>query len=637
MLILGAAAGYSAERGAPRDEAFLAAHAAFLKGDRAGLDRQAEKVRGHVLEPYVEFWRLRLRLDEADPLEMKDFLVRNAGTVLAEQLRRDWLRVLGRGGQWALFLEEHPALVRDDPEVACYALHARWLLQDASVFADLKTFWNEPKALPEGCAPVAEAMLASGELQPRDVRNRIRILIQAGFLAEAGRLSEKMPADQFPRAGRIRSAAGEPAAFLERSDAESKTAAGRELALFALARMAENDPRKAAEYWERGIRERFSPEDRQYGWSVLAVPGARRHLPEAVEWFRQAGETPLSDGHLAWRARAALRQENWRELQGAIVRMSPEAKNEPTWIYWLGRSLLALGAREEAEALLVWIAGEHHYYGRLAAEELGLPLRIPPRAEPPTREEQEKVSSLAGLQRAVALYRLDLRDEASLEWRWAVRPMSDRLLLAAAELAHRNGIWDGAINTAERTAAEHDFGMRYIAPHREVLSKQAKARQLEESWVLGLVRQESRFVRDIRSSAGAVGLMQLMPATARWVAGKIGMRDYRPSRLSLPQVNAALGAFYLSHVLGELGGSPVLATAAYNAGPARARRWRDARPLEGAIYVETIPFTETRQYVKKVMVNAVYYAALSGGEGTSLKARLGTVGGAVSAAGGTDP
>jgi soluble lytic murein transglycosylase len=610
----------------------MAAHAAFLKGDRTGFDRQAEKTRGHLLEPYVGFWRLRLRLEEADPAQIKEFLTRNAGTVLAEQLRKDWLRLLGRTGQWALFLEEHPALVRDDPEVAGYALQARWLLQDTSAFADVKTFWNEPRALPEGCVPIAEAMLASGGLSPREARNRFRILVQAGLLAEAGRLSEKLPAGQSPLAGQIHSVAKNPAAFLERSDAESKTAAERELTLVALTRLAENDPRKAAEYWEQGIGKRFSPEDRQHGWSVLAVQGARRHLPEAVEWFRRAGEKTLSDGQLFWRARAALRQENWRELKGAIEQMSPEARNDPTWIYWLGRSLLSLGVRKEAEALWVQIAGEHHYYGRLAAEELGIPLLIPSRAEPPTREERDKAASLVGLQRALALYRLGLREEASLEWRWALRPMNDRLLLAAAELASRNGIWDGAINTAERTAAEHDFGMRYSAPYRELLSKEAKARQLEESWVLGLVRQESRFVRDIRSSAGAVGLMQLMPATARWVARKIGMNDYHPSRLSLPQVNAALGTFYLRHVLGELDGHPVLATAAYNAGPARARRWRDAKPLEGAIYIETIPFTETRQYVKKVMVNAVYYAALSGGEGPSLKARLGTISGASPAA-----
>ena len=215
------------------------------------------------------------------------------------------------------------------------------------------------------------------------------------------------------------------------------------------------------------------------------------------------------------------------------------------------------------------------------------------------------------------------------EWRWAVRGMDDRTLLAAAELARRNGIWDRAINTADRTVAAHDFTLRYPTPYGDVLSKQARVRHLDEPLVFGLVRQESRFIAEAKSSAGAEGLMQLMPSTARRAAKKIGMKNFRTSHLGRPEVNAALGAFYLRQVLDRFGGNAVLAAAAYNAGPGRASRWRDAKPLEGAIYIETIPFSETRQYVKKVMSNAVYYAAVLGGEQRSLKSRLGTIGGAV--------
>jgi soluble lytic murein transglycosylase len=212
--------------------------------------------------------------------------------------------------------------------------------------------------------------------------------------------------------------------------------------------------------------------------------------------------------------------------------------------------------------------------------------------------------------------------------------MEDRALLAAAELARRNAIWDRAINTADKTVALHDFSMRYPVPYGAVLSEQARVRQIDEPWVFGLVRQESRFIADARSPAGAAGLMQLLPTTARWVAQKIGMKGYHSSRVNQPRVNVALGAFYLRHVLGGLDGSPVLAAAAYNAGPGRARRWRDTKPLEGAIYIETIPFEETRQYVKKVMANTVYYDALFGGELRSLKSRLGTIKGAASKNGG---
>jgi soluble lytic murein transglycosylase len=206
--------------------------------------------------------------------------------------------------------------------------------------------------------------------------------------------------------------------------------------------------------------------------------------------------------------------------------------------------------------------------------------------------------------------------------------MDDRALLAAAELARRNKIWDRAMNTADRTVAAHDFTLRYLTPYHDVLAKQARSRRIEEPLVFGLVRQESRFIADARSPAGAAGLMQLLPSTARWVAKKIGMKGFHPSRVSRPEVNAMLGAFYLRHVLDGFRGNPVLAAAAYNAGPGRARRWCDTKPLEGAIYIETIPFSETRQYVKKVMANALYYDAILGGEPRSLKSRLGTIEGA---------
>jgi soluble lytic murein transglycosylase len=201
--------------------------------------------------------------------------------------------------------------------------------------------------------------------------------------------------------------------------------------------------------------------------------------------------------------------------------------------------------------------------------------------------------------------------------------MSDAQLLAAAELARRAEIFDRAINTADRTAQDHNYHVRYLAPFREVFRAQAQALELEEAWVLGLVRQESRFIVDATSSAGARGLMQLMPATARWIARRIGL-SFSPQQVAEVETNVALGTGYLKHVLESLG-HPLLASAGYNAGPGRAQRWRDAKPLEGAIYAETIPFNETRDYVKRVMANTMFYAALLGGPQPPLKERLGTI------------
>jgi soluble lytic murein transglycosylase len=397
------------------------------------------------------------------------------------------------------------------------------------------------------------------------------------------------------------------------------------LTIFALTRLSQSDLQKAILHWSSDQREGFPREDQQYVWAMLATVGARRNLPEALDWFRQAGDAPLADDQLAWYARSALRQENWPEVKRAIERMSHSTRSEETWTYWLGRSLCALGAEDEGKELFIRIAGGDHFYGQLAAEELGMPLQIPPQAPPLTGDEIQRIAAITGLQRAIYLYRLGLRTEATGDWMWTVRGMDDRQLLAAAELAHRNGIWDSAINTANKTVLSHDFTLRYPTHYRDVLSRQAQVCNLDESWVFGLVRQESRFLADAKSPMGAAGLMQLLPSTARWVAKKIGMKGFKPSRVSQPEVNAALGTFYLKQMLDGFNGNPVLASAAYNAGPGRARRWCDTRPIEGAIYIETIPFTETRQYVKKVMANTSYYAVLTGGEPRSLKSRLGII------------
>ncbi len=624
VLLAAPAPGYAAKLD-PQDAVLLAARGAFDASSRARLVALAPKLKGHTLEPYVEYWQLFLRLPAASAEDVRDFLSRNPDTVLAEQLRADWLKVLGKSGRWELFQAEYAALSADDPEVTCYALLARWKREDASVRADFNSFWNVPRELPEGCLALARAMLKAGELGSREVWARFRVLIDANLVAAAKRSMDFLPRGEAIEARRLNAVIRAPIKFLRKPQVDLAKTADRELVVAAVALAADDDPRVAAEIWSGGLSEAFSPEDRGYVWLMLAMNGALRHVPEALDWFGEAREAAITDEQLAWRARIALRTEKWAEVRSSIERMSPLAKNDPAWIYWYGRAERELGSPLEAEGYFERIAGEHHFYGRLAAEELGVSLRIPSRAPLPTEEEIAEVAAIPGLKRALALYRLDMRTEATREWLWTIRGMDDRRLLAAAELARRNEAWDRAISTADRTVLAHNFSVRYLAPYREVLAEMARSRDLDEPWVLGLVRQESRFITVAKSSAGAAGLMQVMRPTAKWVAQRMRMKNFSWARLSDPEFNAALGTYYLKHVLNQADGSPVLAAAAYNAGPTRARLWRGTAPVEGAIFIETIPFGETRDYVKKVMANTVYYAAVLGTPPTPLKTRLGTV------------
>jgi soluble lytic murein transglycosylase len=355
----------------------------------------------------------------------------------------------------------------------------------------------------------------------------------------------------------------------------------------------------------------------------VAYEAARRLYPEAVDWYGRARDADLSDEQLAWKARAALRAGDWRMVAGAIDAMSVAAHADPAWTYWYGRSLAQQGKAEGARAYFLKIAGQADFYGLLASEEIAQPAVLPLPTPQPTEEQVTWARTQPGIVRALELFRLNLRTEGVREWVFTIRNMDDAQLLAAAELARRIELYDRAINTADKTSGLHDFRVRYLAPFRETFSAQAQAFGVEEAWLYGLTRQESRFIANARSSAGAQGLMQLMPATARWVARKIGL-TISPARVIDIDTNVTLGARYLRLVLDDLG-HPVMASAGYNAGPGRARRWRDVKPLEGAIYAESIPFNETRDYVKKVMANTYWYALLLDGRSETLKTRLGTI------------
>jgi soluble lytic murein transglycosylase len=256
---------------------------------------------------------------------------------------------------------------------------------------------------------------------------------------------------------------------------------------------------------------------------------------------------------------------------------------------------------------------------------------VPPKPAPVTEEEKKAVRQDPGLNRALYAIAIGLRSEGTREWNYTTNlhragGLGDRELLAAAQFACDREVWDRCINTSERTKGEFEADQRFPMPYRESVVRRSREISLDPAYVYGLIRQESRFVMDARSGVGAAGLMQVMPATARWTANKLGMRGFNPDQLHDRETNIAIGAGYLKLVLDDFGGSMPLAAAAYNAGPSRARAWRNGAVLEGAAWAETVPFQETRDYVKKVVSNATFYGAMLAGQPQSLKARLGTIG-----------
>ena len=606
------------------DESLLGAYDAYRAGDPIRFARHARNLEGHVLEPWLDYWRLSMRLEDATNREVREFLATHAKLYVTERMRADWLRVLGKRAEWPEFNRQVPLYVRDDLEVACYRWSSRLERGDDAALDDAMAMWLEPAELPEGCQRLALVLSARGRLSFTDIWRRVRVLFEHGQITAAKTALALLPKSDAPDERMLAEAARQPKRLLERLPKVLVTRPEREVVVLAALRYARNDPQGAARALEGPLASRLSESELQYLWGAVGYEAAREHHDSALDWYARAGEQPLHDRQLAWKVRAALRDGQWTVVRESIDRMSSAAVHEPVWIYWYGRALAAHGEETGSRAHFLRIAGHTDFYGLLAAEELGYATTLPQEMHVPSEQEVEHAAAEPGLKRALELIRLGIRVEGVREWLFTIRSFDDARLLAAAELARRAGVYDRAIHTADRTSRLHNFALRYPVPYHDVFREYAGAHGVDEAWVLGLVRQESRFNVDARSGAGAAGLMQVMPRTARYVAAKMGMRNYRPRSVTELQTNVTLGTAYLKLVMEQLG-HPVLASAAYNAGPARARRWRDDKPLEGAVYVESIPFPETRDYVKKVMANSVYYAAVLDQKAVPLKKRLGVI------------
>ncbi|HYR05870.1 MAG TPA: transglycosylase SLT domain-containing protein [Gallionella sp.] len=606
---------------------FLAARDAFHAGDAVRLERFAQRLEKTPLEVYASYYRLRLGLENSDASKVKDFLSRSEDTPMIDRLRGEWLKLLGRKQQWDLFDAEYPHLLNEDTELTCYALQSRRRSQEEAALREARSLWFSGKAQPDSCSPLFEVALSAGIISEQDVWLRLRLTLEAGNVSLAKQLAGHLNGSRVVSPAALESAAADAERYLEKLVLNRKNDGQRAVALFALHRLAKQSPDLAVARWGK-IAVYFTDTEQHYFYGWLAYEAARKLDSRASQWFKAAASAPLNEQQSAWRVRAALRALDWPEVLAGINAMDEQQQREAAWKYWKARALLALGKPAEAKQLLMPLSGEYNFYGQLAGEELaGSPMLGEVVVYKPHKRDIAAILALPGIQRALALYRMEMRSEALKEWNWAIRNFNDQELLTAAEIARRNEMYDRAIGAADRTVNVHDFSLRYLAPYREVLHPHIREYGLDEAWVYGLMRQESRFAAMAKSDVGAAGLMQIMPATARWIAKKLGLKNYRQSLIHQIDTNLKLGTYYLKTVLSWFDDSPVLASAAYNAGPGRARQWRGDQSLEGAIYAETIPFDETRDYVKKVMSNTMYYARQFDVPSRPLKQRLGIIAG----------
>jgi soluble lytic murein transglycosylase len=626
------------------DEVLLEMGQAFRAGNKARLAQLLPQARGHVLEPWAAYWELRARLDTAAPQEVQDFYARYPGTYQEDRLRNDWLLLLGQRRDWTTFADEYAKFrMRDDPQVRCYAQLVQFLREGpvaSEALADeVRRGWFAARGNDDACVLAASRLMAESagphRLTAADAWRKARLAMEANQPRAVAAAVELASPQALPMLAEVQAS---PVKFLE-SKATAGSRVRRELIGLALIKLATSDADNTARLLDAKWSPQLPREERDWLWGQLGKQAAQKLDDRALEFYGRVSRlSDLSDDMLAWKARAALRAgrtPDWPRVSAAIDAMSDEFRARDTaWTYWKARALRA-GRSEAQQAegtrLLESIASVRGFYEQLAAEDLGRLVTVPARPAPLTTEEREAARANPTLQRALHAIAIGLRADGVREWNWGTnlaRPggLPERELLAAAQLACEREVWDRCINTSERTREAFDAEQRFPMPFRDAVVRRAREINLDPAYVYGLIRQESRFIMDARSHVGASGLMQVMPATARWTARKLGMTGFTPEQITDRDTNIAIGTGYLKLVLDDFGGSMPLAAAAYNAGPGRPRAWRNGPVLDAAAWAENVPFGETRDYVKKVLANTTFYAAVLTGQPQSLRARLGTVG-----------
>ena len=587
------------------DRMFIDLREAAKKNDVFRAQQLASSLPNYPFDDYVAYFRIKPQLfdsaggprnDYSADSQVVAFLNQYQGTALADRMRNDWLLVLGKRKDWARFDAEYAKFVLDDDtQVKCYSLLSKLSQGEnpTKLAIDSRSILLDPSYFGQACQELVPSLVAAGGMTPSEAKAIGRAASERGFDTMARRLGGEDPIGD-------------------------------------IVKSAKADPAKAYRDFTQNAS-RYSKENQALAWGVIGQFLAKKLDPNADDAYRLQQELGynelLSVESQEWKVRAGLRAKDWALVKNAIDGMNPVVRSkDPAWTYWYGRALKAEGQDAKAKESFELISDQYNFYGQLAREELGKSNHAPARTKV-TEQEIDAMASRKGFIRGERLYAMNLRFEGNREWNWELRNMTDRQLLAAAEYAKRVNLYDRVVNTADRTKQEHDFSLRYPTPYREELSPIARQIDLNLAWAYGLIRQESRFIMNASSSVGASGLMQVMPNTAKYVAKKIGMTNYTSDKLSDTSTNLTLGSNYLNMVLIDLDGSWVLASAAYNAGPSRSKAWREklTGPTEGAIFAETIPFNETRTYVKNVLSNANYYSSVMNNQTQSLKQRLGVI------------
>ncbi|HIT96550.1 MAG TPA: lytic transglycosylase domain-containing protein [Candidatus Aphodousia faecavium] len=584
----------------------------------------------YPLKDYVQAWSLLAQV-RSEPQnnqlqkELQRFIEQHKNDYIAERVKTDRILIMApywdQNRQWTRFKSARSQLQwnHSEPSIMCWDLFHRFRNQkniSKTVAHDALTLINSPRYKGNAvCRKVSDILINK---VPSTAFTRLVILIQQGRISEGKQVLNTLIKKKRLPAQAARLAFNNPSRWyrINRNKLSKQNKHVRIIAAYRLTSVNFDWAVKTAD----SLQGKLNKQEKSALWGRLGYVAAIGHDPKALKWFEKGGPTvctgpysALPNDCLEWRARAALRAQQWKTLNRYIASMPASLAKQDNWTYWRGRALTQIGQKESAQTYWQQLRSVRTFYGKLAHEALGQSFYYSGNETvEATPEAIEAMGNNPGLLRAKAFYDVGMFYEGNLEWQWSIRTMNPAQLLAASQWGEKHSLLHRAINTAIKVAEHYpvEHELLYPRPFEDEIETYAKKAKVDTDWVFGLIRQESRFIAAAQSNVGANGLMQIMPATAKWIAKGLGIENFKSEDIYEIDTNIYFGTTYLRSLLDRLDNNIILATAGYNAGPNRASRWQRSLPnvTEAAVFIETIPFTETRNYVQNVLANTVEYA-----------------------------
>lgn len=600
---------------------FRQAYAVAQQGGDA-WKAQAAGLEGYVLFPYLEAAALEHDLRTLDRARVDTYLARYPGLIPAADLRRDFLGELARRKDWITFSAMYQPGLGDS--LSCFALQAKLARNEPLVFdRDLADLWKKP-SLPNACDAVIAAAHDQGLLTPERLWTRIQTAAEAGKGGTVASLAPWLPPEDATAAQRIAQALNDPASALRSASTWPDTPRHRQAVTLALQRMARKQSTVADAAWST-LAPRFSLSEQQKGAieNALALFHATDFDESALERLAALPPGAQTDAAREWRVRVALARQDWQAALAALDALGESQKDDGEWRYFRALVLEKLGRKGEAQPIYRSVAQEATYFGFLAADRIDAAYAICPSSMATDEAREAALLADPGLDRAFELYAVGLQKLGRREWTAALAGRDAETQRLAADLAFRKGWYDRAVFGLSSGDALRLYEQRFPLARQDGVVEQAGQAGIEAPWAYAIIRAESAWMTDARSGADARGLMQLLPGTAALVAKRNGLSWSGGDSLYEPTTNIVLGTRYLAQMAARYNGAPWLASAAYNAGPNKVDQWVEARgTLDPDLFVASIPYKETREYVARVMAFAVIYDWRLNGNALSIGSRM---------------